>query len=68
MGVRIRNLRGHTDAWEFVSPTPRAKRKLGGLYSEPKGIPNLRGQTEAWESVSPIEGAILKCGSLYDQL
>ena len=49
--------RGHTKAWESVSPTQGAKPKHGSLYPRLKGpsqsmgvrIPDSRGHTKAWE-------------------
>ena len=58
--VRIPNSRGHTKAWESVSPTQGATQKRGSPYPQLKGphqsvgvcIPNSRGHTKAWESIS----------------
>ena len=58
MGVGIPNSRGHSEAWESVSPTRGATPQRGSPYPQLKGgggsvgvcIPNSRGHTEVWES------------------
>ena len=70
------NSRGHTEAWESISPTQGATPKLGSPYPQLKGprqslgvsILNSRGHAKAWESVSPTQGATAKRGSPYPEL
>ena len=76
VGVHIPNSRGHTEAWEFISPTQGATPKMESPYPQLRGphrsvgvhIPNSRGHTEVWESISSTQGATPKCGSPYPQL
>ena len=76
MGVRIHNSRGHTKAWESITPTRGATPKRGSLYPQLKGPhqsvgvhhPHSRGHTEAWESIIPTGGATPKRGNPYPKL
>ena len=55
--ICIPNSRGHTEAWESVSPTRGATPKRGGPHPQLEGphgsvgvrIPNSRGHAKAWE-------------------
>ena len=61
VGVHHPNSRGHTQAWESITPTQGAILKRGSPSPQLKGPyssvgvhhPNSRGHTEAWKSLTP---------------
>ena len=69
--VGVLTSRGHTKAWESITPTRGAMPKRGSPSPQLKGPqqsveahdPDLRGHTEVWESLTPIQGATPKLGS-----
>ena len=71
MGVHHPNSKGHTEAWESISPTQNAKLKLRSPSAKLKGLgnnyPNSRGNTEAWESSIPTQKASEMEGGIMNQ-
>ena len=70
IGVHHCNLRGHTEAWNSITPTQGNTPKLGSPSPQREG-PNRSlqihnrssiGHTEAWESINPTPWATTMCG------